>query len=415
MKTVIKFNSKKILSEIQQEVFHHKARFKVCAWGRRAGKSYLSTYILITEALKKPNQLFFFIAPTFSQARAILWQILKDKTRNGLATAINESRLEVTLINGSKILLKSAEKPDTLRGVSLNGVVFDEYASMRNNEEIWKMVIRPALSDKKGFALFISSPAGRSFFYDLYNEAKTKEDWESWQKTTIDGGIVDAEEIAMARHDLDERSFNQEYLASFESFEGLVVPNFDRELNDSQEEITEHDTLIFGIDFNINLMPCIVFVKRGDELHAIDEFFGSFNTVELMEAIVRRYPKHKKLFHTDASGVQNRSSAGGKTDISIIRDYGFRVQNLSKNPNVIDRVNACNSVVCSIDRTRRVFVSSKCKRLLETLEKHVFDDNGMPNKKHAYHDDVFDAFSYATWHYSDYGKSTISSYNERIV
>ena len=210
-------------------------------------------------------------------------------------------------------------------------------------------------------------------------------------------------------HDLDERSFRQEYLASFESFDGLVVPNFDRSENESTETITDFDTLIFGVDFNINLMPCIVFVKRGDELHAVDEFFGSFNTAELMEAIKRRYPKHKKLFHTDASGNANKSSAGGKTDITIIRDNGFAVYNLTKNPNVIDRVNACNSMVCSIDKTRRVFVSAKCKRLTETLEKHVFDDNGMPNKKHAYHDDVFDAFSYCTWHYSSYGTNKVST------
>ena len=402
------FPATKLLKEKQQEIFYDPSRFKVAGCGRRFGKSFLATYILINKALHKEGN-YFFVAPTFAQARQILWEILKAKTRDRFATVTNESRLEVTLINGSRIFLKGADRPDTMRGVSLSGVVMDEFATMRNPEEVWQQVLRPALSDQKGWAMFISSPAGRNYFYDLYNQAKTQNDWQSWQFTTLDGGYVDENEIAAARHDLDERSFRQEYLSSFESFDGLVVPNFDRELNSTTEQITEHDTLIFGIDFNINLMPCIVFVKRGDELHAIDEFFGSFNTIELMEAIKRRYPNHKKLFHTDASGTQNRSSAGGKTDISIIRDCGFRVQNLTKNPNVIDRVNACNSVVCSIDGTRRVFVSSKCKKLLETLEKHVFDDNGMPNKKHAYHDDVFDAFSYATWHYSSYGKSTIST------
>ena len=404
----IKFNSKKLLKEKQRSIFHDPSRFKVAGCGRRFGKSYLATYIIVTKALTKKG-IYFFVAPTFAQARQILWDILKEKVREKLSTKINEGRLEVTLINGSVIRLKGADRPDTMRGVSLSGAVLDEFATMRNPEIVWQEVLRPALSDQLGWALFISSPMGRNYFYDLYNQAKTNEDWQSWQFTTIDGGYVPETEIQSAMNDLDERTFRQEYLASFESFDGLVVPNFDRELNATTEQITEHDTLIFGIDFNINLMPCIVFVKRGDELHAIDEFFGSFNTIELMEAIKRRYPNHKKLFHTDASGTQNRSSAGGKTDISIIRDCGFRVQNLTKNPNVIDRVNACNSVVCSIDGTRRVFVSSKCKKLLETLEKHVFDDNGMPNKKHAYHDDVFDAFSYATWHYSSYGKSTIST------
>ena len=407
----ITFNSKKHLKEKQHGIFHNKSRFKVIAAGRRFGKSYLSTFIVLTKAFEKPDQNIFFVAPTFAQARQILWEVLKDKVRDKLASKINESRLEVELINGSRIFLKGGDRANTMRGVSLDGVVIDEFATVRESQEVWQQVIRPALSDKEGWAVLISSPKGRDFFYDMYNQAKTSDGWTSWQYTTLDGGYVSDKEIVAARNDMDERSFNQEYLADFVSFAGLVVPNFDRQLNESIEAITEYDTLIFGIDFNINLMPCIVFVKRADELHAVDEFFGSFNTAELMEAIKRRYPKHKKLFHTDASGTQNRSSAGGKTDISIIRENGFRVQNLTKNPNVIDRVNACNSMVCAIDGTRRVFVSSKCKKLLETLEKHVFDDNGMPNKKHAYHDDVFDAFSYATWHYSTYGKTTITTSN----
>ena len=404
---IIEFDRDKILSDIQKEVFDNNSRFKVCAWGRRAGKSYLSTYILITEALKKPDQLFFFIAPTFSQARAILWETIKDKTRNGLAKNINESRLEITLINGSRILLKSAEKPDTLRGVSLDGVVFDEFASMRSNEEVWIKVVRPALSDKEGWALFISSPAGRNYFYDLYNSSKSKEGWAGWQRTTLDGGNVKEDEVITARRELDERSFRQEYEASFESYEGLVAPNFDRELNKSTEEINEYDTLIMGVDFNINKMPCSVSIKRGHELHTVDEFYGSFNTDELMEAIEQRYPNHKKIFHTDASGSANKSSAGGRTDLDIIRNYGYNVMNLSRNPNVIDRVNASNSLICSVDKTRKWFVHERCKRIIETFEKHCFDDNGMPNKKHEYFDDVYDSVSYSQWHYSDFGKNKI--------
>ena len=407
---VQKFPATTLLKEKQQSIFYAPERFKVAGCGRRFGKSFLATYILINKALDVKGN-YFFVAPTFAQARQILWEILKDKTRDRFAKVINESRLEVTLLNGSRIFLKGSDRPDTMRGVSLSGVVMDEFATMREPETVWQQVLRPALSDQQGWALFISSPMGRNYFYDLYNQAKTNEDWASWQFTTIDGGYVPEKEIQSAMNDLDERTFRQEYLASFESFDGLVVPNFDRKLNGTNEEISENDTLIFGIDFNINLMPCVVFIKRGEELHAVDEFFGSFNTIELMEAIVARYPKHgrtKRLFHTDASGIQNRSSAGGATDITIVKGFGS-VRNLSKNPNVIDRVNACNSMVCTTDKTRRVFVHSRCKKLIETLEKHIFDVNGMPNKKHAYHDDVFDSFSYATWHYSNYGKSVIKT------
>lgn len=406
---IIKFNSKEQLKQGQYEIFHNESRFKVCAMGRRWGKSILATYIILTKALQTQGN-YFFVAPTFQQARQIIWEVLKNKTRDNLSTKINESRLEVTLINGSIISLKGADRPDTLRGVSLSGLVLDEFSTMRENKEVWQQVLRPALSDKQGWALFISSPKGRDYFYDLYNEAKMKDNWNSWQYTTLQGGNVPKEEVEQARNELDERSFRQEYEGSFESFEGLVVPNFDRKLNNSIEPLTNDDTLIMGVDFNVNKMPCVVHIKRNNEIHAIDEFYGSFNTTELMEAIEQRYPKHKKIFHTDATGIANKSSAGGKTDIKIIQSYGYRVYNLSRNPNPLDRVNSFNSCVCSADGTRNYFVNEKCKRTIETLEKHIFDDNGMPNKKHEYHDDVFDATSYAVWHYSSYGKNTITAY-----
>lgn len=404
----VTFDTESILRPPQYKIFHNQSRFKVAACGRRFGKSILATYVILTQSLSEQGN-YFFVAPTFQQARQIIWDILRDKVRHGLAKKINESRLEIELINGSKISLKGADRADTLRGVSLSGLILDEFATMRDNQKTWQEVLRPALSDRQGWALFISSPKGRDYFYDLYNQAKSKDNWESWQFTTLDGGNVPEEEILQAKNELDERSFRQEYLASFESFDGLVCPSFDRELNRSYEEITDHDTLIMGVDFNVNKMPCGVHVKRGKELHLVDEFFGSFNTHDLCEAIKARYPNHRKVFHTDASGNANKSSAGGKTDLDIIRGYGWQVQNLRKNPNIIDRVNAHNSMICSVDKTRRYFIHPRCKRAIEAHEKHVFDENGLPNKKHEWFDDVFDSDSYASWHYSDYGKSVASS------
>ena len=409
---VIKFNTSKLLKETQREVFLDESRFKVVAAGRRYGKSYLSTYIILTKALQKQGN-YFFISPTFQQSRQIIWDILKDKTRNQIATKVNESRLEIELINGSKIFLKGADRPDTMRGVSLSGVVLDEFGTMRNPETVWNEVLRPALSDQQGWAIFISSPKGRNYFYDLYNSSKNLDGWNGWQFTTLDGGYVPEHEIVTAKNELDERTFNQEYNGSFESYDGLVVPAFDRYLNESHEELTEYDTLIIGIDFNINKMPCSINIKRDKELHCIDLLFGSFNTEALMETIEQKYKGYRKVFHTDATGAANKTSSGGRTDITIIENYGYQVYNLSRNPNVIDRVNAFNSMVKTADGTRKWFVNKEVKKVIETLEKHYFDDNGMPNKKHAYHDDVFDAISYPAYHYSDLGKNTITAYNKK--
>lgn len=401
---IIKFDAKKRLKENQQSIFYDDSRFKVAACGRRFGKSYLATYIILTKALQKQGN-YFFVAPTFQQARQILWEILKNKVRDKLAEKINESRLEITLINGSRISLKGADRPDTMRGVSLSGLVCDEFATMREPMAVWQEVLRPALSDQLGWALFISSPKGRDYFYDLSNEAKSKDGWKSWQFTTLQGGYVPESEVITARNELDERTFRQEYEASFESYDGLVARDFDRELNKSNETIKDDDTLIIGIDFNVNKMPCSISVLRGKDLHCLDFLFGSFNTEELMKTIQIKYPKHRKIFHTDASGSANKSSAGGQTDITIIRKFGYQVYNLTKNPNIIDRVNAFNGLIKSASGLRKYFVAPHLKKVIETLEKHVFDDNGLPNKKHEYHDDIYDALSYSAWHYSDLGKS----------
>lgn len=401
---IIKFDAKKRLKENQQSIFYDESRFKVAACGRRFGKSYLATYIILTKALQKQGN-YFFVAPTFQQARQILWEVLKNKVRDKLAEKINESRLEITLINGSRISLKGADRPDTMRGVSLSGLVCDEFATMREPMAVWQEVLRPALSDQLGWALFISSPKGRDYFYDLSNEAKSKDGWMSWQFTTLQGGYVPESEVITARNELDERTFRQEYEASFESYDGLVARDFDRELNKSNETIKDDDTLIIGIDFNVNKMPCSISVLRGKELHCLDFLYGSFNTEELMKAIQIKYPKHRKIFHTDASGSANKSSAGGQTDITIIRKFGYQVYNLTKNPNIIDRVNAFNGLIKSASGLRKYFVAPHLKKVIETLEKHVFDDNGLPNKKHEYHDDIYDALSYSAWHYSDLGKS----------
>ncbi len=401
---VIEFDRDELLSPIQREVFDDPSRFRVCAWGRRAGKTYLSTYILITTALSKPNQILWFIAPTYSQGFDILWKSLEAKTK-GLTKKVNQARLEVTLLNGSTISIKSADNINSLRGSSLDMVVFDEFGSMRQAEEVWTLVIRPALSDKapQSKALFISSPMGRNYFYSLFQEAKDKDDWQSWQRTTLEGGNVPESELAAARADLDEKGFAQEYLASFITHSGLVSPDYDRDDNNSLESILDTDKLIIGIDFNKLKMPCCIYIQRGQEMHLVDFLYGAFDTAVLMEDIERKYPQHRKLFHTDATGAAQKTSAGGATDITIIESYGYQVKNLRKNPNVIDRVNATNSLILAADGTRKLFINNQLKKVVETMERHTFK-NGKPDKTHEYFDDVYDSLSYGCYPYTRFGR-----------
>lgn len=205
----------------QQTVFKDTHRFKVVAAGRRCGKSRLSAVTLLIEALNCPEgSAVMYIAPTLGQARTIIWDLLHDLGRPVIKSS-HINNLEITLVNGRKILVRGADNPDSLRGVSLTYVVLDECAFIK--QEIWEKVIRASLSDKKGRALFISTPSGRNWFYDTFklgNEGtngSVDEEWKAWHYTTQDNETIDPKEIEAAKRTLSSFAFKQEYLSSFDN------------------------------------------------------------------------------------------------------------------------------------------------------------------------------------------------------
>ena len=153
----------------QQEVWNDTARFKVVAAGRRTGKSRLAAYLLIVNALKTDKGQVFYVAPTQGQARDIMWNSLLD-IGSSVIKSSHVNNMQMTLINGSIISLKGADRPETMRGISLFFLVLDEYADMK--PEVWETILRPALTDLRGSVLFIGTPIGRNHFYELYQQAQ---------------------------------------------------------------------------------------------------------------------------------------------------------------------------------------------------------------------------------------------------
>ncbi len=201
----------------QQEVFKDPHRFKVVAAGRRCGKSRLSAVTLLIEALNCPEgSSVMYVAPTLGQARSIIWDLLHDLGRPVIKSS-HVNNLEITLINGRKILVRGADNPDSLRGVSLVYLVMDEVAFIK--QDVWEKILRAALSDKKGRALFISTPSGRNWFYDVFKlgQEGTDEEWKSWHFTTADNETIDPKEIEAAKRSLSSFAFKQEYLSSFDT------------------------------------------------------------------------------------------------------------------------------------------------------------------------------------------------------
>ena len=199
----------------QQEVFSDKTRFKVVAAGRRCGKSRMAAVTLLIEGLRCPQgSAVLYVSPTMGQSRQIVWDLLLDLGREVIQSS-HVNNLDITLINGARIYVRGADRPDTLRGVSLTYAVLDEVADIK--PEAWEQVIRASLSDKRGRALFIGTPKGRNFFYDLFKlgEEGSDPDWKSWHFTTSDNPLIDPSEIESAKKTLSSFAFKQEFMASF--------------------------------------------------------------------------------------------------------------------------------------------------------------------------------------------------------
>ena len=200
----------------QTKVFEDPTRFKVVAAGRRTGKSRLAAWMLIINALQSDRGHVFYVAPTQGQARDIMWQTLLELGHD-VITGSHINNLQLKLVNGATITLKGADRPETMRGVSLKFLVMDEYADMK--PDVWEQVLRPALADQKGHAMFIGTPMGRNHFYELYKYAEMGDDdtYAGWHFTSYDNPLLDPDEINIAKKSMSSYAFRQEFMASFEA------------------------------------------------------------------------------------------------------------------------------------------------------------------------------------------------------
>jgi len=381
------------LSNAQLQIAQSPKRFRTAICGRRFGKTYLAIRELARFA-REPNSRCWYIAPTRMQGKGIVWDELKDKlSKLNWIAKTNESDLTITLVNGSEITIKSADAYDRMRGFSVNFCVFDEFADM--DPEVWTAV-RPTLSDKQGHALFIGTPKGTgNWSKDIFDMSLDHADsWASWQFTTLAGGRVHADEIAAARSEMDERTFRQEFEATFESYAGRIYYAFDR-ANVQSLKVDQPEAVHIGMDFNIDPMSATIAVRQNDTLHIVDEIrMFSSNTQEMAQEIKSRYPKSKIWVYPDPAARQRKTSAGGATDISILTNAGFVVKAPMSHDPVRDGINAVNSRLCDAAGKRHLLVDPKCKYTIEALERHAYKEGtSVPDKDSGY-DHMSDALRY---------------------
>jgi len=330
-------------------------------------------------------------------AKDIAWKVLKKLVPKSWIKSKNETDLKLEIVNGSTIELKGTENAMALRGRSLAGVVLDEAAFM--DSEVWFEVIRPALADKQGWALFISTPSGTaSWFYDLWCYCEQGDpDWKRWQFTTIEGDNVPAAEIEAARAQLDPRTFRQEFEASFEDLTGLVANSFsDANISELARDIPILP-LHIGVDFNIDPMSGVVAVKHDDLLYVFDEIVltGGATTWDFCEEITRRYGLERRIVTCpDPTGGARKTAGVGATDHAILRKSGFTVSTPRSPWKIRDKITCVNTALLDAAGTRRLLIHPKCKHLIKSLRTLTYTENtGLPNKNLGV-DHSFDALGY---------------------
>lgn len=383
------------LTKLQQIIANDNHRFKVVVAGRRWGKTFLSIRQLCYYA-RQPNKEVFYITSSYRAAKMIVWKPLKKRLQElRWIKKINEAELSISLKNGSTISLKGAENGDSLRGPSLYYVVFDEVADI--DPDVWMEVIRPALADQQGHAMFIGTPKGKSnWLYDLYCLKDELPDvWAGWQHTTLSNGFVKPEEVAQAKKDMTEKQFRQEFEATFETTENRVAYCFDREHNIKEAPFIDTSVIHIGMDFNVSPATAAIFVEINDTAYQIDEvLMYSSNTNEMVDELLARYPNSKKFVYPDPSGNQRRTSAGGQTDHTILHNAGFVVKAPRKHDPVRDRINAINARFKSADGERHLFISKSNKYSIESLDKFTYKEGTQVPDKDSGWDHMFDAMSY---------------------
>jgi uncharacterized FlaG/YvyC family protein len=383
------------LTPVQKEVSDNPSRFKVIVAGRRWGKTHLSMNE-IAKFARYPNKKVFYVAPTYRQAKQILWDDLKAKLLAcNWARKINESDLTIVLVNGSKIHLRSADNPDSLRGISIDFLVMDEAAMI--DFKTWTEVLRPALSDRQGHAMFITTPKGRNWIYDLWTGAHTQENWTAFSYTTLDGGNVPPEEIEAAKSELDEKSFRQEYEATFETYAGMIYYNWNPGANVDRrpvDDIPRNEILHVAMDFNVT--PLVAGIARitGNEIHFIDEIvMDGSNTYEMADELNSRYPNNRMWVYPDASG-QARKTSSNTSDHNILRQAGMTIKARGINPPVKDRIAAMNASLKSANGEVKLTIDPKCKQIIKCISNQTYKEGTQVPDKTSGLDHMNDAVGY---------------------
>ena len=363
-------------------------RFAAAVCHRRAGKTVACINQLLKGALTcdKPDPRFAYIAPTFTQAKDVAWEYLKRYAEPlfDYGGQANESELRVDLPNKGRVRLYGAENFDRLRGIYLDGVVLDEYATM--DPRIWE-VVRPALSDRQGWCIWIGTPKGHNAFYDVWQRAQTEDQWFALKLQASKTGLLPESELVQARKDLTPEQYEQEYECSFEA--AVIGSYFGREMEQAEKDarvarVPYDDSMLVHTawDLGIGDSTVIWFIQRvGAEWRFIDCLEGSGVGLDwyVAELQKRRYNYGQHVFPHD---VAVKELTTGKSRQEVLERLGIQVT-IAPKLRIEDGIQSVRNIL-----KMAWFDRDKCGRGVEALKlyRREFDEKLKTFKTNPLHD-----------------------------
>lgn len=309
------------LSDWQKRVWKDLHRYIIVNCGRRAGKTTLVAWKLLYLAIQKEKQVLWYVAPTYKQAKNILWEMLIEMIPSVAIDKRNETELKFTLKNGSRIEVKGADNVDSLRGVHIDFCVFDECAFMDKWEQIWK-VMRPTLADSKAACMFISTPNGFNHFKELANN-KTNDgklifdvpEHSYHHYTTYENPYLDRAEIDTMKREMTEDAFQQEIMGEFRKMSGLIYKEFNRDVHMVTvpfERLDTNWTYTRSIDFGFGHKTALCYFAISPDQHEIylyDGLYVAGFTDRQIADVVKVKDKGKYITYPVADSAQPMSIA----------------------------------------------------------------------------------------------------------
>lgn len=351
--------------------FHRRQqRFACLVCHRRAGKTVASIHDLQDSALRceRERPRYAYIAPYLRQAKAVAWDYLRSAMAplRVIGASAHETELRVDYHNGGQVRLYGADNPDALRGIYLDGVVLDEYADM--DPRLWSEVIRPALADRQGFAVFGGTPRGRNAFYEMHKRSLAEPDWFSVVLKASETGLIPEAELALARRDLTPEQFAQEFECSFEAavvgaYYGKLMAEAEAAKRIAGTPYEPAAPVWTAWDLGIRDATAIWFAQVvGREIHLIDyyEATGADLGHYVREIAGRPYIYAGHIVPHDA---QARELGTGKSRLEVLESLGLKNLTVAPMHRVEDGINAVRVLI-----PRCWFDAAKCARGVDALK-----------------------------------------------